>query len=150
MNSYPYRGKGIFSQKWERGYLVDNIYGGQPVIVTSSELNDGNTVEFEYEHIKPESIGKNTYLKDLNKNEIFTGDIVQFEDVECDSEGYHDRIIVNRGIVEESSGCGVYFTNRQTVEMGDLYIDNEKVACTVIGNIFDNPELLDIGCHSAI
>ena len=38
---------------------------------------------------------------------------------------------------------GAFFvTNRETVEMDDL-VYNGVMECSVVGNIFDNPELLE-------
>lgn len=81
-----------------------------------------------------------TGLKDKNGKEIYEGDIVTFEDAECDAEGYHDNVFLNRGVVfyDEISMC-YSFTNRQTIDMDDLYIPDDV---EVIGNIYDNPELL--------
>lgn len=69
--------------------------------------------------------------------EIFEGDIVQFED--CYTET--DFLYVNTGIVEWSQGSFT-ITNRDSVEMGDL-LDGEFLDVTIIGNIYENPELLE-------
>lgn len=81
-----------------------------------------------------------TGLKDKNGKEIYEGDIVSFEDAECDAEGYHDNVFLNRGVVsyDEVSMC-YSFSNRQTVDMEDLYIPTDA---EIIGNIYENPDLL--------
>ncbi len=91
--------------------------------------------------ILPETLGQYTGLKDKNGKEIYEGDIVSFEDAECDAEGYHDNVFLNRGVVsyDEVSMC-YYFSNRQTVDMEDLYIPTDA---EIIGNIYENPELLE-------
>ena len=78
-----------------------------------------------------------TGLRDKNGKEIFEGDIVQFED--CYTET--DFLYVNTGIVEWSQGSFT-ITNRDSVEMGDL-LDGEFLDVTIIGNIYENPELLE-------
>ena len=80
---------------------------------------------------------QSTGLVDKNGKEIFDGDVVQFED--CYTET--DFLYVNTGIVEWSQGSFT-ITNRDSVEMGDL-LDGEFLDVTIIGNIYENPELLE-------
>ena len=80
---------------------------------------------------------QSTGLRDKNGKEIFEGDIVQFED--CYTET--DFLYVNTGIVEWSQGSFT-ITNRDSVEMGDL-LDGEFLDVTIIGNVYENPELLE-------
>ena len=82
-----------------------------------------------------------TGLKDKNGKEIYEGDIVAFEDSDGGYE-YQD-LVMNTGIVEYGE-LRFYFTNRVAVEMGDFYIkDGRCDDIEVIGNIYDNPELLE-------
>lgn len=81
---------------------------------------------------------QSTGLRDKNGKEIFEGDIVQFED--CYTET--DFLYVNTGIVEWSQGSFT-ITNRDSVEMGDL-LDGEFLDVTIIGNVYENPELLEV------
>lgn len=94
--------------------------------------------------VVPETVGRYTGLTDKNGKKIFEGDIVAYEDAEADYEGYHDNVFMNRGEVVLSAQNGIGFTNRQTVEMDDLFIDEIMIDCKVIGNIHDNPELLEV------
>ena len=80
---------------------------------------------------------QSTGLFDRNGKEIFEGDIVQFED--CYTET--DFLYVNTGIVEWSQGSFT-ITKRDSVEMGDL-LDGEFLDVTIIGNVYENPELLE-------
>ena len=90
----------------------------------------------------PDTICQYTGLTDKNGNKIWENDVVKYEDAEADFEGYHDNVFVNVG-----KTCitpqGVFFTNRQTVDMDDLWLSECSVDAEVIGNIFDNPELLE-------
>ena len=80
---------------------------------------------------------QSTGLRDKNGKEIFEGDIAQFED--CYTET--DFLYVNTGIVEWSQGSFT-ITNRDSVEMGDL-LDGEFLDGIIIGNVYENPELLE-------
>lgn len=91
----------------------------------------------------PETVGEYTGLRDKNGKRIFEGDIVTYADAVADFEGYHDDVFLNCGEVGISAWDGIYFTNRQTVDMSDLYESETMVDCEIIGNIHDNPELLE-------
>ena len=80
---------------------------------------------------------QSTGLKDINDQEIFEGDIVQFEDCYAES----DFLYINKGIIEWSQGSFTV-TNRDSVEMEDL-LDGEILDVTIIGNIYENKELLE-------
>ncbi len=81
---------------------------------------------------------QSTGLVDENGVEIFEGDIVQFED--CYEVS--DFLYINTGIIEWCQG-GFHVTNRDSVLMEDL-LDGDSLDVTIIGNIYENPELLEV------
>lgn len=83
-----------------------------------------------------ECIMQSTGLLDKNGKEIFEGDIVQFED--CYEVS--DFLYINTGIIEWCQG-GFHVTNRDSVLMEDLF-DGDSLDVTIIGNIYENPEIL--------
>lgn len=95
------------------------------------EFGETNFISFDDVNLM-----QSTGLLDKNGKEIFEGDIVQFEDYYIES----DLPYINRGIVEWSQGQFT-ITNRASVEMEDL-LDGEFLDLTIIGNIYENPELL--------
>lgn len=114
-------------------------FENETVVLKKIYWEDGFPVEeevFEVE-IGNAILMQSTGLVDKNGKEIFEGDIVQFED--CYTET--DFLYVNTGIVEWSQGSFT-ITNRDSVEMGDL-LDGEFLDVTIIGNIYENPELLE-------
>lgn len=80
---------------------------------------------------------QSTGLFDKHGQEIFERDVVQFED--CYTES--DFMYINKGIVEWSQGSFTV-TNRDSVKMEDL-LDGELLDVTIIGNVHENPELLE-------
>ena len=80
---------------------------------------------------------QSTGLKDKDGKEIFEGDVVQFED--CYEVS--DSLYINTGIIEWCQG-GFHVTNRDSVLMEDL-LDGDSLDVTIIGNIYETPELLE-------
>lgn len=80
---------------------------------------------------------QSTGLRDKKGKGIFEGDIVQFED--CSE--MPDSLYINTGIIEWCQG-GFHVTNRDSVSMGDL-LDGDVLDVKIIGNIYENPELLE-------
>lgn len=133
-----------------RGKPLGNLHGkfiyGSLGVIDTDLCAIYHCFEFEDDKMQlvdVETVGQYTGLTDKNGEKIFEGYIVTYEDAEADYEGYHDNVFLNCGEVVISAWTGIGFTNRQTVEMDDLYISETKVDCEVIGNIYDNPELLE-------
>ena len=72
------------------------------------------------------------------KVEIYEGDIVQFEDYDPQLED----IFYSLGIVERSD-LGLNITNRFTVELEDLLLGDHRLDVKVVGNIYQNKDLLE-------
>ena len=111
--------------------------------ISFDDEEDVSTVLFKGKFIF-ENLQKNevilmqsTGLKDKDGQEIFEGDIVQFEDYYEVS----DSLYINKGIIEWCQG-GFHVTNRDSVLMEDL-LDGDSLDVTIIGNIYENKELLD-------
>ena len=86
----------------------------------------------EPDYIRMQSTG----LVDKNGQEIFEGDIVEFEDAD-DIE----NVYINQGVIEWCQG-GFTVSNRTTVTLDDL-LDEDTLEVTIVGNIYENPELLE-------
>ena len=116
-----------FNGKWVQGLLAhkDNKW----------YISNKEGMPFAFE-VRPETIGQYTGLKDKNGNKIWENDIVN--KVDTNGLGYH-----------RERKCKVSFDELGywllTTEYGDGYwlgeFDSEQLE--VIGNIFDNPELLN-------
>ena len=120
-------GSYIYAHKWgfdgSDGHLIGNIYA---------------TVRTQ---VAPETVGQFTGLHDKNGKQIFEGDIILFEDESPSNYEYHDCTEMRCGEMKFADGQ-FYLTNRIAVEMGDLIYD-EKLDGVIVGNIHDNPELLE-------
>lgn len=117
-NRYIYRGKRKYNGEWVEGFYYKDLWSDNVHYI----IYDGT----DYEVI-PETIGQYTGLKDKNGRRIFENDMLTMP--------------AYRGSRTKSV---VYFKNGKFAVDGsnyafkDIYPRNMEV----IGNIFDNPELL--------
>ena len=105
---------------------------GSMLCVNRSALFPERTLYFE-----DTPVMQSTGLLDKNGKEIFEGDIVEFEDAD-DIE----NVYINQGVIEWCQG-GFTVSNRTTVTMDDL-LDEDTLEVTIIGNIYENPELVEV------
>lgn len=135
MREILFKAKRMDNGEWIQGYLF--LFWGKSYILWGMVNDSPDMIE-----VIPDTICQYTGLTDKNGVKIWENDVVKYEDAEADFEGYHDNVFVNVG-----KTCitpqGVFFTNRQTVDMDDLWLSECSVDAEVIGNIFDNPELLE-------
>lgn len=135
MREILFRGKRIDNGEWETGSLVYARMG-------TSEEQAGIADKMTAYHtpVIPDTVGQYTGLTDKNGKKIFEGDIVKY--IEIDIDGSDDKYI---GVIyyNQSKANYViqkrkYMVNFVTSWIGDV---------EVIGNIYDNPELLEVEEH---
>lgn len=146
-----FRGKTI-KGLWVKGYVsvvTDKKAGAEPGIYISNSIG----VPFAYE-VMSETVGQSTGLKDKNGVEIFEGDIVQHSD---DPKDISIIRFGEFGVPNLDEQCyqdtaiGFYFENasdlknvepfNMTIPLNSRYVQGVKV----IGNIYENLELLEVG-----
>lgn len=120
---------------------VSSIHLKTKKVIIGYSLNRDNygNKSFSFDDIE---LMQYTGLHDKNGQEIYEGDIVLYQDWEMAYEGGGNDSFINKGIVEYcEDNCCFNVTERQTVDLADvLYKGNEDLE--VIGNIYENPELL--------
>lgn len=89
--------------------------------------------------LSPNNVMQSFHVFDNSEDEveIYEGDIVQFEDYDPQTE----NTFYSLGIVERSD-LGLNITNRYTIELEDLLLGNNRLDVKVVGNIYQNKELL--------
>lgn len=109
---------------------------------TELKMREVININFEYEYVDTTSIEdyglsfklielmQYTGLKDKNNKEIYEGDILKVEDALC-------KVIFEKGAFTSVGICPLFFNECHSfyeMELGEEY--------EVIGNIYENPELL--------
>ena len=129
MREILFRGKRVDNGEWVYGDIIHRRYIKKDVVVIRTE-DSGFDNYSDYE-VYPSTVGQYTGLTDKNGKKIFEGDIVKgfykpTDKLVCGSVKYENHLarmlILNRGVCAGLSHC-------HHVE--------------VIGNIHDNPELLE-------
>ena len=151
---YVFRGKHLSSGEWVAGHLV---YGdNQPTIVSINSFFVAETPETflygttEDYFIDPATLGQCTGLRDKNGRLMFKGDIISIlkdrynfviECGECEVKNGDGCIITNYiGFYKPSLNGEEY--NRKHEEISEFSIHDSRAE--IIGNIIDNPELLEV------
>lgn len=140
MREILFRGKDIISGEWITGFLVDGNHIGCFV---------------EANPIRPETVGQFTGLTDKNGKKIFEGDIVRFTWEHCVLSSPGGYFIYPSGTVFEvrclesgymlcKAGDNANYPNANG-KVANYVFWNFHIGLEVVGNIYDNPELLDLG-----
>lgn len=124
-----YRGKNK-ENKWVYGKLLgDNIL----VHVHTQLPNEIKINEFSI--VKPESVGKLTQLRDSIRKQMYEGDVYG-------QEGYWNHYLTNENGNTVSVSCNLI----QRINNKPFILTQEEIDAhnfKIIGNIYDNPELLN-------
>jgi hypothetical protein len=131
MRDIIYRGK-TKDGEWEYGGVV--IYEKDAFIITEEDISwsimgDRGDYDGCITPVLPETVGQYTGLTDKNGKKIFEGDIVNIE--------YPDTVVKNAIITYV--GASFYGDNGN-----DLWELDDYISLSVLGNIYDNPELLEV------
>ena len=130
-----FRGKRVDNGEWVEGNLVDCPQNFRcKRIVNFGCLSAGVITRWEQDVI-PETVGECTGLKDKNGKLIFEGDIV-----DCWSEGVQAKGIIQRRV----DGLWFIYPAWQKRIIWSLRPNrNGETTVKIIGNIHDNPELME-------
>lgn len=146
MREIIFRARRIDNDGWVEGDLIQ-LHDGRKYIVNNKHgacIDDkGNFINTEEPFVcavDPSTVGQYTCLKDRNGVRIFDGDVVQehHETIWVDSWGKKHTVYMDeerRGWYPFACGDGCGCCEEDTIS---------PCYCEVVGNIYDNPELLEV------
>lgn len=153
MREILFRGKRKDNGEWVEGFLWKKKYNTPKLFISCFPDEDDNEEVFV---IYPETVGQYTGLTDKNGKKIFEGDIIRYTrtNMYAPSCSFHKQDLVSIHLVLWDSSVSAFvqqhysLNEKRIVGKGSavLYDDRAKENIVeVIGNIHDNPELLDGG-----
>lgn len=131
MREIKFRGLSTVSGEWIYGDLIqrttDFIF---PAGVYTTKI-------YEYlVEIRPETKGQYTGFKDRNGTEIYEGDILEVASKDLKFQVVYEEPSFNRKWIDDIS-------KRYREHLTEPLAWNTYIICEVIGNIYENPELLE-------
>ena len=133
MREILFRGKRTKNGEWVYGYYTkarDYLNGKEMHIIFPPDVEAFPHCEFtEYEEVIPETVCQFTGLYDKNGRKIFEGDIILYRQIPC---------VVKYNA--KTAHYSLYIYGK--IEISGFNHDTMKLA-NIIGNIYDNPELLE-------
>lgn len=130
MREYKFRGKEIDTGKRVYGYYFKDFNGKSYIINTLQEIQTADTSNVWIE-VLGDTVGQYTGLKDRNMKEIYEGDIVKSYYYIPNKDGTEGERYVVKLINYNETLCKYNIDMFENLE--------------IIGNMWDNPELLEEG-----
>lgn len=140
MRKVLFRGKRINSGQWVYGYYVKakmhwHKHGIHEDFIVCNAIQNGGYFNFMGRYaVDPKTIGQYTGLTDKNGKKIFEGDIIDTPDRLCKVYWFEKNAQFDLSFIRNAHNKRII--NFKGIAMRDLS-DYE-----IIGNIYDNPELL--------
>ena len=129
---YLSRGKRIDNGEWVEGDLLHSVYKINDVCVGQY----GNEVGMH--EVDPSTVCQCTGLKDKHGKLIWENSIVAYWDTYSTENGQSEAACIGK-VVWDTETISFQVTNRLSAESYEVLDE-----CSVIGNTFDNPGLLEV------
>ena len=151
MRTIEFRGQRIDNGEWVYGFLYQLPLptGVGCMILTTDNTHEDDSIEPEYHlaftlwvdlfPVKPETVGRFTGLLDDNGVKIFEGDIAEVISIRCEYKDFMEKMLCE--IVYDNDLCCFDFLASDRQRCMCVTIPDAEIE--VIGNIYDNPELLN-------
>ena len=141
MREILFRGKRLNGGEWVEGSLLKVTLDGETwyLIFGDDFIRYGTGISaMQHAAVDPKTIGQFTGPTDKNGKKVFEGDI-------CQTKGkplIDEKPFV---VVWNDYYSGFYWENLDNPRETDMFTETVADLTEVIGNIHDNPELLEVG-----
>lgn len=127
-----FRGKRLDNNEWVYGSLCLDPYRGD------AEISDHDDINLMMVDVNPDTVGQFTGLEDNNGKEIYEGDILDCTVFDFNGNDKQYRVKIEWCYTEF---CG-FVIGKGGVWWNLHFLWEQDDEIEVIGNIYDNPELL--------
>lgn len=138
MREISFRGKRLDNNEWEYGYLCRyGFVGKEKYYIIPYYASDLYAFE-----VDSETVEQFTGLTDKNGEKIFEGDILK-----CLTDDFVGTVIYNKNtasFIIEIKDSNSEFYHYSSLNKGDITRPLQLQETVIIGNIRDNPELLEV------
>ena len=123
-----FRGKCVETNKWIYGYYAKTVLGNEvPLCVADCRIHDIIIKDGSMYYVKSETVGQYIGTNDMYNKEVYEGDVIR-------SYNYSGQAFEKLSVVEYDESYLIY-----------RGIDIEMIDCEeIIGNIYENPELMNL------
>lgn len=135
MREIIFRGKRIDNRRWVEGHLVVCKTNGRSFITELIEVDEDSWLYWE---VDPNTVGQYTGLTDKNGKKIFEGDIATL----ISRNPLNYGMTVNAKFLFVNGSFMAYLLDKECL-LAELPIRDipKDTKITVVGNIYDSPEL---------
>lgn len=137
MHEILFRGKRVDNGEWVEGFyacVLDTHY----IITGRFDSLTNGIINSEAYKVDPLDCGQFTGLTDRNGVKIFEGDIIKHTQV------YLHGKVKSFGYVKWSTAYACWLAGGYTNGRADMFLGDQSYKLEVLGNIYDNPELLEV------
>ena len=144
MREILFRAKTKNSGRWAYGDLVTQRYNSRQGIHIY-EKNDKMQSGYQFVRIDKKTICQYTGVKDKNNKEVYDGDIIYLEEEHLYGKVCWENLrwyVYWYGWIDKEGLGIVYDIVNENPLSDELLTSEDKIWVAVVGNIYDNPEML--------
>lgn len=153
MREIEFRGKSLATNNWVYGNYIIDKWGDSNNEIIYGILQDRTAPDYLKNwipvRVNPNTVGQYTGLKDKNDKKVFEGDVIRmhyfFNNYDPISLGAFEDEAEIIGVVKCELLDGFYV---ETVDDHSIcylqWVEEPTEELEVLGNIYDNPELLEV------
>ena len=149
MREILFRGKKVDNGEWIYGWYAQAVYGRWPLVDSICPAEEAEAGHLQFFEVYSDTISQYTGLIDGNGKKIFDGDILQFGVhrliVYWDEENYQWAAKKTKGYDVIHFMPEHLYEYWSSIDLGEIAAEEiitGRMTTVVIGNIFDNPDLI--------